>query len=59
MTFSMTDVLRAKRLMRAAAAAMPIAEKLRVLERLRDRERLIKCAVAAPEQPGRLSDNPG
>ena len=45
--------------MRAAAAAMPIAEKLRVLERLRDRERLIKRAVAAPEQPGRLNDNPG
>ena len=50
MSFSMDDALRAKRAARATAAARPIAEKLRILELLRERDRAIKRAVAAPEQ---------
>ena len=46
----MDDALRAKRAARAATAATPIAEKLRILERLRERDRTIKLAVAASEQ---------
>ena len=50
MSFSMDDALRAKRAASAAAAATPIAEKLRILERLRDRDRAIKRASAAPDK---------
>ena len=52
MSFSMNDALRAKRASRATAAAKPIAEKLRILERLRERDRAIKRAVVdAPLRP--------
>ena len=48
----MDDALRAKRVSRAMAAANPIAEKLRILERLRERDRAIKRAVVdAPRRP--------
>lgn len=51
-SFSMDDALRAKRVSRAMAAAKPIAEKLRMLERLRERDRAIKRAVVdAPRRP--------
>lgn len=45
----MDDALRVKRAARAAAAGTPIAEKLRILERLRERDRVIKRAVAVSE----------
>ena len=45
----MDEVFRAKRAARAAAAAMPIAEKLRILERLRERDHAITRAVARVE----------
>ena len=48
MSFLMDDALRAKRAARAAASAKPIAEKLRCLERLRERDRAIKRAVLVP-----------
>jgi hypothetical protein len=52
-TFSMDEVLRAKAAARAIEARTPIAEKLRILERLRERDRAIKRAVilTAPRQP--------
>jgi len=39
-----------KRAERVAMTATSIAEKLRMLERLRDRDRAIRRAVVAPEQ---------
>ena len=49
-SFSIDDALRAKRTARATAAALPVAEKLRILERLRERDRAIKLAVVVTEQ---------
>ena len=49
MSFLMDDALRAKRAARAAVSARPIAEKLRCLERLRERDRAIKRAVLVPD----------
>jgi hypothetical protein len=46
MQFTMADALRAKQGQRERMAAAPVAEKLRILERLRDRDRAIKDAVA-------------
>jgi len=48
--FSMDEALRMKRASRVAMTAAPIAEKLRILERLRERDRAIRRAVVAPEQ---------
>jgi len=48
--FSMDEALRMKRASRVAMTATPIAEKLRILERLRERDRAIRRAVVAPEQ---------
>lgn len=55
MTFSMDEALRVKRASRVAMAATSIAEKLRILERLRERDRAIQRAVVAPE-PGPTRD---
>lgn len=41
----MAEALRVKRAARARERARPIGEKLRTLERLRDRDRAIKRAV--------------
>ena len=49
MRFSMDEALRVKRVARATAAGTPIAEKLRILERLRERDRVIKGAVATSD----------
>ncbi|GEM_PF-2934064 len=46
----MDEALRIKRASRVAMTATPIAEKLRILERLRERDRAIGRAVIAPEQ---------
>ncbi len=48
MTFSMDDARRAKATARTIAARTPIEEKLRILERLRERDRAIKRAVPVP-----------
>ncbi|WP_411281538.1 hypothetical protein [Gemmatimonas sp.] len=50
MRFSMDEALRIKRASRVAITATPIAEKLRILERLRERDRAIRRATIAPEQ---------
>ena len=50
MKFSMDEALRIKRASRVAMTATPIAEKLRILERLRERDRAIRRAVISPEQ---------
>jgi len=46
----MDEALRVKRASRVAMTATPIAEKLRILERLRERDRAIGRAVIALEQ---------
>ena len=50
MKFSMDEALRMKRASRVAMTATPIAEKLRILERLRERDRAIRRAVIALDQ---------
>ena len=55
----MDDALRVKRAARATAAVTPIAEKLRILERLRERDRVIKRAVVRSEpHPTRDTSSP-
>lgn len=44
LNFSLDAALRIKREARASRAAKPVAEKLRTLERLRDRARTIRAA---------------
>ena len=51
MRFSMDEALRVKRESRVAMAATTIGEKLRILERMRERDRAIGRAVMAPEKP--------
>jgi hypothetical protein len=46
MKFTLENALADKQLQRQHAADRPIAEKLRMLERLRDRDAQIKRAVA-------------
>jgi len=48
--FSMNEALRVKQASRVAMTAIPIAEKLRILERLRERDRAIGRAVIALDQ---------
>jgi rRNA-processing protein FCF1 len=50
MRFSLDEVLRAKAAARTAVIALPIAEKLRILERLRDRDQAIRRAVKTTNQ---------
>lgn len=45
MIFTLANALAEKQAQRQQAAARPIAEKLRMLERLRDRDAQIKRAV--------------
>ncbi len=53
----MDEALRAKATARTRAARTPIAEKLRILERLRERDRAIKRAMpsSVPRQPPETS----
>jgi len=52
--FSMDEALRMKRASRVAMTATPIAEKLRILERLRERDRAIRrAAIALDQRPTR------
>lgn len=50
MRFSLDEALRVKRALRVAMTATPIAEKVRILGRLRERDRAIGRAVVALEQ---------
>lgn len=45
MRFTLEEVLRAKAAARTAVAALSIAEKLRILKRLRERDDAIRRAV--------------
>ena len=47
MKFNLSEALRIKRAARARTAAQPVAEKLRMLERLRERDQTIKGARVA------------
>jgi hypothetical protein len=47
MSFEMREILKSKQAFRQRLAARPFAEKLRLLEELRDRAR----AIAASRQP--------
>ena len=58
--FTLEDALRAKAAARTAVSALSIPEKLRILERLRDRGQAIKRAVkSALRDSGTTSDGPG
>ena len=48
MKFRLSDLLRRKQEFRDRQAAKPVAEKLRILERLRDRDRMIRNARNVP-----------
>ena len=52
MNFSLPEALRIKREARERRAAKPVAEKLRTLERLRDRDRAIRAARTPPSTIG-------
>jgi hypothetical protein len=57
MTFDLQRILESKRALRRSLAQRPVAEKLALLDILRDRTRVIRAAVAgraatvAPEAP--------
>lgn len=54
MTFDLQRILQSKRAYRHALATRPIAEKLRMLDALRERELAIRHAT-----PGVVRENPG
>ncbi|MBI4552338.1 MAG: hypothetical protein HY710_08750 [Candidatus Latescibacteria bacterium] len=69
MTFAMQDILKSKRALRERLAARPYAEKLRLLEQLRERSLAIAARSSsdqdganpvsddAPLRPDNLQDN--
>jgi hypothetical protein len=67
MTFNLHQILASKRALRRELAARPLAEKLRMLDALRERALAIRPAKPAPdagvlrEEPPRYgkSDKPG
>ncbi len=57
MTFEMRAILESKRVLRQRLAAMPVAEKLRLLDVLRRRS--LELAAARERLGGRRSGEPG
>lgn len=57
MTFDLTKILESKRKFRQRLAARPIAEKLAMLDALRERALAIRPAQPAP-QPSLLREKP-
>jgi hypothetical protein len=51
MTFEMREILKSKQAMRRRLAALPLVEKLRLLDRLR--ERGLAIAASRARRPGR------
>lgn len=54
MTELWQQILESKRVARIRRAALPFAEKLRLLEQLRDRSRLIAASPLRRQQPPRI-----
>jgi hypothetical protein len=57
MSFDLQEILKSKRALRRELAARPVAEKLRVLDALRERALAIRSAKPAPG-PGVLREEP-
>lgn len=57
MTFDLTKILESKRQFRKRLAARPIAEKLAMLDALRERELAIRASRSS-RQPGLLREKP-
>ena len=55
MSFDLQEILKSKRALRRELAARPVAEKLRVLDALRERALAIRSAKPAPG-PGVLRE---
>jgi hypothetical protein len=53
MTFDLVKIIESKLAMRRHLAALPIEEKLRMLDLLRDRTLAIKKATCEPQNPKR------
>jgi hypothetical protein len=51
MTFDLAEVIESKRKFRERLAARPIAEKLAMLDALRDRQLAIMRATSRPQKP--------
>jgi hypothetical protein len=57
MTFDLQEILKSKRALRRELAARPLAEKLRLLDALRERALAIRPVKPAPG-PGGLREEP-
>lgn len=57
MSFDLQKILESKRALRRNLAARPVAEKLRMLDALRERELAIR-GHATPSVPGALREEP-
>lgn len=56
MTDLMRRIIESKKAMRRELAALPVGEKLRILERMRDRDRMIRASrPPKPSNPVRLA----
>ena len=53
MTFEMREILKSKQALRRRLAAKPIAEKLRLLDELRERTLTIVASRKVPPRPPR------
>ena len=58
MNFDLQRVLASKRAFRQKLAAKPVAEKLRLLDELRERALAIRRSSAAVREPGMVAEPP-
>lgn len=58
MSFDLQKILESKRALRRNLAARPVAEKLRMLDALRERELAIRGSAADKPQSGILKEDP-
>ncbi len=58
MTFDLQQIIESKRTWRRALAQRPVAEKLAMLDALRDRARTIRAAASRPEATGVREPSP-
>ena len=56
MSFDLQRVLKSKRAFRQRLAALPVAEKLRLLDGLRELTLVIRRSSAAAHEPGMVSE---
>lgn len=57
MTFDLAKIIQSKRAMRARLAALPIAEKLRMLDELFERTRTLRAAKVRGTHEGIVRDS--